>query len=463
MHVERFFVSGLAHASYIVASEGEAIVIDPERSVDGYVGYLAKNNLSLKGIFLTHPHADFVAGHAELAARTGAPIFLSEKAPATFAHHDLKEDDRFIIGSLEIVVLATPGHSPDSICLSVFEDSQPVALFSGDTLFAGDVGRPDLRDRELPATELASQLYDSLQKLMKLPAEVKVYPGHGAGSLCGRQISSAQFTTIGQEKTTNWALQLTDPQKFVEAMVNNLPDRPPYFSRSVTINLEGAPPFSQLLEITRLGLSEFEALHREGATVLDLRAPALFGDSHVAGSLNIGIASPSFSVWCGFFVSPDLPILLVADYESEVKRAQLELARIGFDQIIGFIPADDLGETLQITQIGARDFLERLDSGQRPTVLDVRTAQEWAQDHVEGSVNIPLPRLSRQTGGFAHNAPLTILCGSGYRSSIAASILEADGFAHLSNVMGGMHAVRHATRPRLVSIERAETALTWEI
>jgi hydroxyacylglutathione hydrolase len=463
MHVERFFVFGLAHASYIVASEGESIVIDPERSVDGYVGYLAKNNLSLKGIFLTHPHADFVAGHAELAARTSAPIFLSEKAPATFAHHDLKEDDRFNIGSLEIVVLATPGHSPDSICLCVFENSQPVALFSGDTLFAGDVGRPDLRDRELPATELASQLYDSLQKLMKLPAEVKVYPGHGAGSLCGRQISSAPFTTIGQEKTTNWALQLTDPQKFVEAMVNNLPDRPPYFSRSVTINLQGAPPFSQLPEIMRLGLSEFEALHREGATVLDLRAPALFGDSHVAGSLNIGIASPSFSVWCGFFVSPDLPILLVADYESEVKRAQLELARIGFDQVIGFIPADDLGETLQITQIGARDFLERLDSGQRPTVLDVRTAQEWTQDHVEGSVNIPLPRLSRQTGGFAHKAPLTILCGSGYRSSIAASILEADGFAHLTNVMGGMHAVRHATRPRLVSIERAETALTWEI
>jgi hydroxyacylglutathione hydrolase len=463
MHVERFFVSGLAQASYIVASQGEAIVIDPERSVDDYLSYLTKNKLSLKGIFLTHPHADFVAGHAELAARTGAPIFISEKAPATLAHHDLKQDDRFKVGWLEIVVLATPGHSPDSICLCIFENNQPVALFSGDTLFAGDVGRPDLRDRELPATELAGQLYDSLHKLLKLPGEVKVYPGHGAGSLCGRQISSAPFTTIGQERTTNWAIQLADPQKFVEAMVNNLPDRPPYFSRSVNINLEGAPPFSQIPEIKRLQISEFEALYREGATVLDLRAPALFGDAHVAGSLNIGIASPSFSVWCGFFVSPELPILLVADYESEVKRAQLELARIGFDQIIGFVPADDLGETLQITQIGARDFLERLDSGQRPTVLDVRTAQEWAQDHIEGSLNIPLPRLSQRVGGFAHNAPLTILCGSGYRSSIAASILEADGFAHLNNVMGGMHAVRHATRPRLMSIERAETALTWEI
>jgi hydroxyacylglutathione hydrolase len=462
MHVERFFVSGLAHASYVVTSKGEAIVIDPERRVDGYLDHLAQNKLSLKAIFLTHPHADFVAGHAELAVRTGAPIFISDKAPATFLHHDLKEGDRFHLGSLEIAALATPGHSPDSVCLCVFEDGRPVAVFSGDTLFAGDVGRPDLRDRELPAT--ATSLYDSLfNKLLKLPTEVKVYPAHGAGSLCGRQISSAPFTTIGQEKATNWALQLNDQHQFVDAMVNNLPDRPSYFSRSVTINLRGAPPFSELPEIKRLEISEFDVLRQEGATVLDLRAPALFGDAHVAGSLNIGIASPSFAVWCGFFVNPELPILLVADYESEAKRARLELARIGFDQILGFVPADDLGETLQITQVGARDFVELLETGHRPMVLDVRSVQEWTQDHVGGAVNIPLPRLLERTGGFAHNAPLIILCGSGYRSSIAASLLEAEGFKRLSNVMGGMHAVRHATRPRLVTLELAETALTWEI
>src|SRR5262249_33255241 len=216
-------------------------------------------------------------------------------------------------------------------------------------------------------------------------------------------------------------------------------------------------------EVRRLEISEFEALRQEGATVLDLRAPALFGDAHVAGSLNIGIASPSFAVWCGFFVNPDLPIVLVADYESEVKRARLELSRIGFDHILGFVPADDLGETLQITQIGARDFAELLESGKRPTVLDVRSAPEWTQVHLEGAVNIPLPQLSQRSAGFAHNAPLIILCGSGYRSSIAASILETEGFERLTNVMGGMHAVRHATRPRLASLESAETALTWEI
>jgi hydroxyacylglutathione hydrolase len=464
MHVERFFVSGLAHASYIVASKGETIVIDPERNVEGYLDYLSKNKLSLKGIFLTHPHADFVAGHAELSARTGAPIYISEKAPAVFPHRDLKEDDRFNLGSIVIVTIATPGHSPDSICLSVLDNNQPVALFSGDTLFAGDVGRPDLRDRESPADELANLLYDSLfNKLAKLPAEVKVYPAHGAGSLCGRQISSAPFTTIGAEIATNWALQLNDRQQFVQAMVNNLPDRPPYFSRSVTINLQGAPPYSALPEVKRLEMSEFESIRREGAIILDLRPAALFGDAHVAGSLNIGIASPSFSVWCGFFLSPDLSILLVADYDSEVKRAQLELSRIGFDQIMGFVFADDLGETLQITQIGARDFLASQASGQRHAVLDVRSATEWAQDHLEGSINIPLPRLTQRVGGFAHDAPMTVVCGSGYRSSIAASLLEAEGFERLSNVMGGMHAVRHATRPHLEAIEKAESALIWEI
>jgi hydroxyacylglutathione hydrolase len=464
MHVERFFVPGLAHASYLVASGNEAVVIDPERNVDGYVDYLAQKKLKLVGVFLTHPHADFVAGHAELSLRSGAPVLVSEKAPATFAHQDLEEGDRVTVGTLEIEVIATPGHSPDSICLCVSEAGVPVALFSGDTLFAGDVGRPDLRDREIASHELAGMLYDSLfEKLLRLPPEVKVYPAHGAGSLCGRQISSAPFTTIGQEAATNWALQLDDRDRFIEAMVANLPDRPPYFSRSVTINLRGAAFLSDFPSAAHLGLTEFNGLRREGATILDLRPAALFGDAHAVGSLNIGIASPSFAVWCGFFVNPDLPILLVVEYEAEARRAQLELARIGFDQVTGFVAADDLDETLQITQLGAQDLLALLKSSQRPTILDVRSAQEWGHDHVDGAVNIPLPQLLRRVAGLSRNAPLTVLCGSGYRSSIAASLLESEGFERLSNVMGGMHALRHAKRPRLPAIELAENALNWEI
>src|SRR5271165_5010344 len=272
MQIERFFVPGLAHASYLVASGGEAVVVDPERNVTGYLAYLARNQLKLSGIILTHPHADFVAGHAELSDRSGAPILLSDKAPATFVHRDLKEGDRITFGTVEIEVIATPGHSPDSICLCLFESGVPVALFSGDTLFAGDVGRPDLRDLEVGTRELASMLYDSLfHKLLRLPPEVRVYPAHGAGSLCGRQISSAPFTTIGQEAETNWALQLNDRARFTEAMVANLPERPPYFARSVAINLRGAPFLSDRPAVAHLRLADFNALKQEGATILDVR------------------------------------------------------------------------------------------------------------------------------------------------------------------------------------------------
>ena len=267
-----------------------------------------------------------------------------------------------------------------------------------------------------------------------------MYPGHGAGSLCGRQISSAPFTTIGEEAATNWALQLNDRARFVEAMVANLPERPPYFARSVAINLRGAPFLWDRPKIPRLELSEFKLLEQEGATILDVRRPALFGEAHAAGSVNIGVASPSFSVWSGFFVNADLPILLVVENEEEAERAQLDLARIGFDQIAGFLVAEDLQEILQITQLAARDLLAAPDGSQRPIIIDVRSAQEYYQDHLEGTVNIPLPRLLQRTGEFSRDAPLAVVCASGYRSSVATSLLESEGFTRLSNVMGGMHS-----------------------
>jgi hydroxyacylglutathione hydrolase len=443
MNIERFFVPGLAHTSYVVASGSEAVVVDPERNVEGYLDYLAKNGLELRYIFLTHPHADFVAGHVELSARSGAPILISESAPAIFPHRDLKDGDRITLGRVEIEVIATPGHSPDSVCLCLFKSGAPVALFSGDTLFAGDVGRPDLRDLEVGAHELAGMLYDSLfRKLLRLPAEIKVYPAHGAGSLCGRKISSTPFTTIGEEAQTNWALQLNDRAIFVEAMVANLPERPPYFARSVAINLRGAPFLSDFPALAHLPLAEYNQLKEKGATILDVRPGPLFGDGHAANSLNIGIASPSFSVWSGFFVSPDLPVIMVVESEMQAQQAQLELARIGFDQVIGFITADDLDEKQQITQIGARDFLASLENKQRPLILDVRSAQEWSQDHLEGAIHIALPQLLGRIGELSRKAPLTVLCGSGYRSSIAASLLESKGFERPTNVMGGMQAVR---------------------
>ena len=443
MHIERFFVSGLAHASYVVTSGTEAVVIDPERSVDGYLAYLAKNGLQLRYIFLTHPHADFVAGHAELSARSGAPILISKAAPATVPHRDLEDGDRISMGTLEIEIITSPGHSPDSICLCVSESGAPVALFSGDTLFAGDVGRPDLRDLEVGTRELAAMLYDSLyRKLLRLPPETRVYPAHGAGSLCGRQISSAPFTTIGLEAATNWALQLNDRAGFVERMVTNLPERPPYFTRSVAINLRGAPFLSTRAKVSRLQFSEFKALKQEGATILDVRSPVRFGKAHAAGSLNIGVASPSFSLWSGFFVNPDLPILLVVENELEAERAQLDLARIGFDEIAGFLLAEDLQETVQIAQLESRDLFATLDGAHRWIILDVRSAQEYRQNHVGGTLNIPLPQLLGQIEEFAVNAPLAFVCGSGYRSSVATSLLESKGFTRLGNVACGITAVQ---------------------
>jgi hydroxyacylglutathione hydrolase len=443
MHIERFFVPGLAHASYLVASGTEAVVVDPERNVEGYVAYLAKHNLKLVGIFLTHPHADFVAGHTELSARSGAPILISEKAPAAFLHRDVSEGDRIPVGLVEIEVIATPGHSPDSISLCLFESGVPIALFSGDTLFAGDVGRPDLRDREVEARDLAAMLYDSLfHKLLRLPPDVRVYPAHGAGSLCGRQISEATFTTIGQEAKTNWALQLKDRARFVEAMVTNLPERPPYFIRSVVINLRGAPFLSDRPAVVHLRRAEYNPLKQKGATTLDVRPGALFGDGHAADSLNIGIASPSFSVWSGAFVNPDLPIVLVVENDTQAQQAQVELARIGFDLIAGFITADDLDEKQRITQLEVRDFLASLENPERPIVLDVRSGPEWSQDHLESAINIPLPQLLSRIGELSRKVPLTVVCQSGYRSSIAVSLLQLEGFARLNNVIGGMQAVR---------------------
>jgi hydroxyacylglutathione hydrolase len=444
MHIERCFVPGLAHTSYVVVSENEAAVVDPERNVDGYLAYLAGNGLELRYIFLTHPHADFVAGHAELSNRSGAPILISETAPATFPHGDLKDGDRITVGNVQVEVMATPGHSPDSICLCLFESGVPVALFSGDTLFAGDVGRPDLRDQDVGARETAAMLYDSLfNKLLRLPQELRVYPGHGAGSLCGRQISSAPVTTIGREAETNWALQLKDRTCFVEAMVANLPERPLYFARSVAINLRGAPAFSDLPAVADLQRGEFNEWKQKGATILDVRPGALFGDGHIEGSLNIGIANPSFAVWAGFFVNLDLPIALVVEYETDAQQAQLELARIGFDEVVGFVTASHLQETQKITQTRAQEFLASLEKPQRPVNLDVRSASEWDHDHLEDSINIPLPQLLRRIGELSREAHLTVLCGEGYRSSIAVSLLKAEGFERLSNVAGGMQAVRH--------------------
>ena len=441
MFEQRFYVEGLAHASYFIADAGEAAVIDPKRDVDDYLETAEREKIRGVAVLETHPHADFVSGHVELAQRTGATIYVSHLAPAKYKRSGLKDGDSLRIGTLEIVALETPGHSPDSMSFVVRVGGNPLSVFTGDTLFAGDVGRPDLRDSEAKPARLAEALYESLfNKLVTLPDETKVFPAHGAGSLCGRKISSAPFTTIGQERLFNWALQIKDRDTFVRTMTENLPDRPPYFSRDVEINLSGAPALASLAALRALTEAELKAEAARGAVVIDIRSAPFFGAGHFPGSLNIGLSSALFSTWVGFLVPFGRPVVLVVGSAENARKARLELARIGYDDVVGFIEADALTQTRQLSQLGVDELHFALKRNEAPRLLDVRTNAEWEAEHIENALHIPLPSLPRRLSKLPRESPLAIICGSGYRSSIAGSLLQNAGFNRVQNVMGGMSA-----------------------
>ncbi len=321
MFEHRFFVEGLAHASYLFGRDGEAAVVDPKRDVDDYISMAQENGLRIVAILNTHPHADFASGFRELAQRTGAKIYTSHLAPVTYEHIGARDGEVIRIGGLEVEILETPGHSPDSLSFLVRDEGKPVSLYTGDLLFVNDVGRPDLRDADADPSALADKLYDSLfNKVLKLPNDVKIFPAHGAGSLCGRAISSAPFSVIGQERLMNWALQIKDRAEFVRRMTENLPDRPPYFSYDVGVNLQGAAPLSELPPLRALTEDELKRAHGEGAVVIDTRPAAFFGAGHFPGSLNVGLNSAMFSTWVGFLVPGGTRIALVVG-SAELRRA----------------------------------------------------------------------------------------------------------------------------------------------
>src|SRR6266481_808040 len=448
MFEKRFYVEGLAHASYLIGAGGEAAVIDPKRDVDDYIDTATQENLKIVAVLETHPHADFVSGHVELAERTGAKIYVSHLAPAKYKRVPLRDGDVIRIGPLQVQAMETPGHSPDSLIFVIKENGRPVSVFTGDTLFVGDVGRPDLRDAEEKPTRLAEALYDSLfHKLLALPDNIRVYPAHGAGSLCGRKISGAPFTTIGQEKLLNWALQLKSREEFVRKMVENLPDRPQYFAHNVEINLAGAQPLSSLPVLRAVSEAELSDMAARGTVVIDTRSAPFFGAGHFPGSLNIGLSSNLFATWVGFLVPFGKEIAMVVGSAESAKKARLELVRIGYDLVTGYIEADSLARTRQLSQLGVEELHFGLRRGEAPQVLDVRTAGEWEAGHIENAVHIPLPSLPRRTGNLGKDSRLAIICGSGYRSSIAASLLQAQGFSRVQNVMGGMGAYLETSIP----------------
>jgi glyoxylase-like metal-dependent hydrolase (beta-lactamase superfamily II)/rhodanese-related sulfurtransferase len=442
MFVERFFVEGLAHASYLFGKDGAAAVVDPRRDVDEYLLAAARRGAKIIAVFETHPHADFVSGHLELAERTGATIYVSEKLPARYPHQALKADEVVPVGDLRVQGLDTPGHSPDSMSFYV-ADGEDRYLFSGDVLFVGDVGRPDLRDMHADPRAMASALYDTLHEVLyRLPEETVVYPAHGAGSLCGRKLGSAPSTTIGAEKRANWANTFPTREEFVEAMVSNLPDRPLFFRYCPFVNLAGA---RALAEIPRARKLEPVSLLREDADalVLDTRGAAAYGAGHIEASLNVGLALPVFSTWVGTFVKPEQPLVLVVENPEAAEKARLELARIGYETIRGFLLADvsawraaglPIRETPQIDACCAEPWLR-----EGRALLDVRTPGERQQGHIPGAAWIPLSGLPQRLAE-APTGPLAVMCGSGYRSSIAASLLERAGWRQVVNLTGGWSA-----------------------
>jgi glyoxylase-like metal-dependent hydrolase (beta-lactamase superfamily II)/rhodanese-related sulfurtransferase len=449
MYFKQFYLGCLAQASYLIGSEGEAAVVDPRRDVDEYLEEAKAQGLAIRYVIETHLHADFVSGHRELAERTGAEIVFGAKAEAAFPHRAVREGDELRIGKVVLRVLETPGHTPESISVLVIDTEhspEPRMVLTGDTLFIGDVGRPDLVGaRGFTAEAMAEMLHDSLhQKLLRLPDAVEVYPAHGAGSLCGRNISKDTSSTIGEQRRSNYALRPMPRADFIKMMTSDLPEVPQYFPRDVAINREGAPPLAERPLPPALGVSDVERRRELGAVLLDVRPVAAFGAGHVPGSVNIGLGG-QFASWAGTLIPADRPLVIVAEEEDHVREAVMRLARVGLDNVAGFLGGgvaawDHGGRPLATVPQWPVDELRAQMRERGLQVLDVRRPGEYASGHVPGAVCRPLDRLEREAASLDAARPTAVICAGGYRSSAATSLLRRRGFAELYNIVGGTSA-----------------------
>jgi hydroxyacylglutathione hydrolase len=454
MYFEQFYLGCLAHASYLLGSEGIAVVVDPQRDVDIYLKAAEERNLKILHIFETHLHADFVSGHKELSSRTGAEIYIGEKAGATYPHVDVRDGFELRLGKARIRVLETPGHTPESICLMVIDEEkspQPCAVLTGDTLFIGDVGRPDLSRIHTPQ-QLAGMLYDSLHnKLMSLADDVLVYPAHGAGSLCGRNMRAERSSTIGTERLTNYALQVKNREEFVKQLTSNLPARPEYFLQDAEINREGAAPLAELPELRAIPPAELKSLVEHGVIPLDVRSGDQFAAGHVPGSINIAL-SGQFASWAATILGLSSRPVLIADSPEQLSEARMRLARVGIETERGYLKGGIAGwkqagfALAELPQISVQDLNERLHANGL-SVLDVRREPEWQAGHIAGAAWWPLDNFRVSPPQIDRGLPLAVHCKSGYRSIIACSLLERAGFQNVINVVGGFDAWQQAQLP----------------
>jgi glyoxylase-like metal-dependent hydrolase (beta-lactamase superfamily II)/rhodanese-related sulfurtransferase len=455
MYFEQFYLGCLAHASYLLASGREAVVVDPQRDVDLYLKAADAQGVAIRHIFETHLHADFVSGHKELAARTGATIYIGSRAGAQFPHVPVADGFELAVGALRLRVLETPGHTPESICLVVVDGEKssdhPCAVLTGDTLFLGDVGRPDL-SRDYTPMQLAGMLYDSLHgKLMRLADDVLVYPAHGAGSLCGRNMRAERSSTIGTERLTNYALQIRSKNEFTAQLTEHLPARPEYFLQDAEINRAGATSLSDLPDLRRVAPAELDRMLREGEIALDVRAGDQFAAAHVPGSVNIAL-SGQFASWAGTVLGLKAHPLLIAGSEEQLVEARMRLARVGIEDLSGYL---DGGVTAwkaagfplaTLHQISAAELDQQLNSSGL-SVLDVRREPEWESGHIAGAAWWPLDNFKVSPPEIDHDAPIAVHCKGGYRSAIACSLLLRAGFRNVSNVAGGFDAWQQAKFP----------------
>ena len=454
MYFEQFYLGCLAHASYMLASEGEAIVVDPQRDVELYLKAAEEHRVTIRHIFESHLHADFVSGHRELAARTGATIYMGAQAGASFPHVPVQEGFQLMFGKASIHVLETPGHTPESICLVVTDEEKspvPWAVLTGDTLFIGDVGRPDLSPRHTPA-QLAGLLYDSLHdKLLTLPDNVLVYPAHGAGSLCGKNMRAERSSTIGTERLTNYALQIKSREEFVAQLTSNLPARPEYFLKDAEINRTGATALADLPPLRALAPSELKTMLSAGEMALDVRPNDEFAARHVPGSVNIALGG-QFASWAGTVLGLSAHPVLIAASDAQLEEARLRLTRVGIEVLDGYLDGGVAAWTqagfplATITEMTANELDAQLKS-HAVQVLDVRREPEWDAAHIESATWWPLDNFRVSPPEIDHDAPIAVHCKSGYRSMIASSLLQRAGFKHVIDVTGGMDAWQQAKLP----------------
>ncbi|WP_336664655.1 MBL fold metallo-hydrolase [Elizabethkingia meningoseptica] len=457
MKVEQIYTGCLAQGAYYIVSEGEAVIIDPLREVQPYLNKLQEDKATLKYIFETHFHADFVSGHLDLSEKTGAGIVYGPTAKPEFEAIIAKDEEVFEIGKVKIKVLHTPGHTLESSCyLLIDEDGKETALFSGDTLFLGDVGRPDLaqKGKDLTQEDLAGMLYESLMnKIMPLSDDITVYPAHGAGSACGKNMQKETVDSLGNQKRTNYALNQPDKAAFVQEVTDGLTPPPGYFAMNVAMNKKGYESFDHVLSQASRSLSpeEFERVAEEtGALILDTRPNEMFVKSFIPQSVNIGL-NGDFAPWVGTLIADvKQSILLVAD-EGATEEAITRLSRVGFDHVVGYLKGgvaawQEAGkETDNIHRITAEEFAQNYTPESK--IIDVRKEGEYSAEHVEDAYSRPLAYINNWIKDIDPKEHFFLHCAGGYRSMIAASILQARGYRNFTEIEGGFKAVKTTIIP----------------